>query len=490
MAGGPAHSGLDMPTMNENRTLVLVRLKNPTLGIITPPLGIGYLMKSLKPVENLVVRFIDCHLLDMEESTLIRCLRNIRPFLVGFLVFSADYVRFTNILPLLKKNLVNSTVVAGGPHVTALPEQTLQANPELDYIVCGEGERALPLLVQRLLDRGQTDSLADIPNLVYRENGRFIRNRTEWIEVNEVGAPDWELLKPHLYPPIQHGTFHRSTKVVPIMTSRGCPFPCTFCAGSLMTGKRIRRRDVGDVVDEIEFLQGRYGFEEFIVEDENFTYHKDHVLAFAAEIERRGIRCHFSFPNGIRLDRVDEEIAQKMQSMGGYMVAVGIESISADTLQRMGKRWNRQQIIDQVNLLKRHHFIVQANFILGFSGDTMQDIQESIDFAMELNIDQVYFGNYIPLPGTADFDRLMERGEIRLDGIDWNQYSAFYGQYPYHPPGVSVKELARAIQRATIRFYLRPRILSAFIRRLTRPVFFKSLLFRIFRVFARKRASS
>ena len=476
--------------MKQNRNIVLVRLKTPTLPIITPPLGIGYLLKSLRTVENITSSFVDCHLHDIDETILIQHLQELNPLLVGIQVFSIDYYRFIKMLPLLKKALPNTTLVAGGPHVTALPELTLKSNADLDFIVCGEGEVALPMLVGWLLDQDSECHLSDIPNLVYRENGKCIRNKREWIDVNEFGAPDWELLEPQHYPPIQHGTFHKSTKVVPILTSRGCPYPCTFCAGSLMTGKQIRRRDVKEVVNEIEFLQNKYGFEEFLIEDENFTFYKEHVIEFADEIKRRGIQCYFSFPNGIRLDRIDEEIVQKLHSIGTYIVLFGIESISTNTQKRMKKKWSRKQIIEKVNLLKKYKIIVRANFILGFRDDSLKDIQESIDFALELDVDQVYFGSYIPLPGTDDFNLLIDRGEIILSNINWNQYTGFYGQYPYHPAEITVKELDRAIKKATMRFYLRPRIIFRFLKRMTRPVFLRSLIFRTIRFFKNYRPST
>jgi radical SAM superfamily enzyme YgiQ (UPF0313 family) len=476
--------------MQDNQNIVLVRLKNPSLGIVTPPLGIGYLLKALKTVDHITSFFVDCHLHKIDDASLIKRIQKLDPVLIGIQVFSIDYVRFRKILPTLKQALPNTTIVAGGPHVTALPELTLESNPALDFIVRGEGEIALPMLVRKLLDRHSELSLSDIPNLVYRDNGRCIRNRAIWVDVKEFGAPEWQLLEPQHYPPIQHGTFHKSTRVVPILTSRGCPYPCTFCAGSLVTGRTIRRRDVEDVVDEIEFLQKRYGFEEIIIEDENFTFTKEHVIAFANEINRRAIQCFFSFPNGLRLDRIDEDIVQKLQSIGTYMVALGIESIANNTMKRMKKRWSREQIKNTVNLLKKYKFIVQANFILGFRDDTVKDIQESIDFALELNVDQVYFGNYIPLPGTADFNLLIEKGELRLNDIDWSQYNAYYGQLPYHPKDISERELDRAIKKATIRFYLRPRILVGFLKRLYHPVFIKSLIFRTRRVFLNYRFKS
>ncbi|OGU16337.1 MAG: hypothetical protein A2076_02845 [Geobacteraceae bacterium GWC2_53_11] len=207
------------------------------------------------------------------------------------------------------------------------------------------------------------------------------------------------------------------------------------------------------------------------------------MIEFADEIKKRNIKCYFSFPNGIRLDRLDEEIVQKLHSMGAYMVSLGIESISTHTLKRMNKEWSRKQVINAVDMLKKYNFIVQANFILGFRDDSLKNVRESIDFAMELNVDQVYFGNYIPLPGTSDFNLLVDRGELVLDDINWSHYSAYYGQFPFHPKEISVEELDREIKKATINFYLRPRILFGMLKRMTRLVFVKSLLFRMYGVF-------
>jgi radical SAM superfamily enzyme YgiQ (UPF0313 family) len=444
------------------------------LNIVTPPLGIGYLLKAVGKVPGAAPIFLDCHLEGMGERALARRLRELDPVVVGFQVFSIDYLRFARAVRAVRAALPRTCTVAGGPHVTALPELTLDENPDLDLVVCGEGDRALPMLVEAVLAARQ-----HIPNLAYRGEAGCVRTETQFVEdVDEFGAPDWERLKPDRYPPIQHGTFHKSTKVVPILTSRGCPYPCSFCAGHLLTGRRIRRRNIGDVVDEIQLLQRDYGFEEFIIEDENLTFYREHVLRFADEIERRGIRCYFSLPNGVRLDRLDEEVISRLRDIGTYLVVLGVESISPNTLKRMRKNWSRAQVVEVVALLRKHGFTVQANFILGFRDDTMEDIQESVEFALELDIDQAYFCNYIPLPGTEDTRLLLERGELSHASTHWDRYSGFYGKYPYHPLAVSSAELERAVKIATLRFFLRPKILIGFLRRLHHPVFLRSLAYR------------
>jgi anaerobic magnesium-protoporphyrin IX monomethyl ester cyclase len=467
--------------MDTRHHIALVRLNNPGLGIVTPPLGIGYLLKSLRQMKEINPLFIDCHLHDLHADELVTRLTALKPFLIGFQVYSIDYLQFSTILPKLRAALPDTVLIAGGPHVTALPDLTLNENPALDYVICGEGEIALPMLIRHILYNERP--LASICNLAYRVPGKTTRTKNEWINVDDFGAPAWDAIAPQNYPPVQHGTFHKSTKVVPIITSRGCPYPCTFCAGSLMTGTTIRVRSIASVVDEIEALQNEYGFEEFIIEDENFTFYRERVIEFADEILKRRITCYFSFPNGIRLDRLDEETVLKLKAIGTYMVALGIESISPNTLRRMNKDWSREQVISQIAVLKRHGIIVQANFILGFRDDTLEDIGESVAFANQLDVDQIYFSNYIPLPGTPDFDILLESGEIELSGIDWNKYSGFHGKYPYHPKDVPVDILRSLIRKATLGFYSRPGVMFNFLKRMTHPVYIRSLFFRVSRLF-------
>lgn len=471
--------------IQSKRNIVLVRLSNPNINIITPPIGIGYLLKALGQVRGIEPVFIDCKLDNIEDISLLKRIEDLTPLIVGFQVFSVDYNRFTNLLPLIRQRVPETVIVAGGPHVSGLPSYTLDINPDLDFVIAGEGEEALPMLVQCYLSNTKEKLFDKIPNLVYRNGTSCVHNRKCFVDVNAYGAPAWDLLRPERYPPIQHGTFHKSKRVVPILTSRGCPYPCTFCAGHLVTGKKIRLRRPESIVDEIEWLKNKYDFEEFIIEDENFTFYKSHVLKFADELDRRKIRCFFSFPNGIRLDKIDEEIVARMAKMGTYMVCLGIESGSRKTLIKMEKNWDFDLVNERVRLLKQYGIIVNGSFILGYRDETIDDIKQTIEYALRLPIDMAYFGNYLPLPGSMDFDFLLKSGELVLEQIHWKNYNSYAGVLPYHPRDLSEVDLRKAIRSASIRFYLRPRIAFGLLRRMTSFVFIKSFLFRLYNIMFR-----
>jgi anaerobic magnesium-protoporphyrin IX monomethyl ester cyclase len=476
-----------LSTTNQSKpNVVLVRVANDNNNWVAPPIGIGYLLKALIDVESIEPVFLDCKLDKIDNNTLLDKLIDLNPLLVGFQVFSADYGLFTKLLPLIKKQLPNCMFVAGGPHISGLPDHTLETNPDLDFAIVGEAEEALPLLVLSILSEMKEPVVDQIPNLVYRKDNSIIHNPQKWIDVKVYGAPAWHLLNPDRYPPIQHGVFHKSPKVIPILTSRGCPYPCTFCAGSIVTGKKIRLREINSVVDEIEWLIKTYNFGEFIIEDENFIFYKDHVIEFANEIQRRNIKCFFSFPNGVRLDKLDEEIVSRLVEMGTYMVSLGIESGSTEVLSRMGKNWSLDFVRDRVNLLKRYGLTVNGSFILGYRDETIEEIKKTIDFAVSLPIDAAYFGNYLPLPGTKDFDILINKGELVLNQIKWENYNSYTGVLPYHPVNITQQQFSKAIKIAYLRFYLRPRIAFQIIKRLTHFVFLKSFVSRFFGILFRR----
>jgi anaerobic magnesium-protoporphyrin IX monomethyl ester cyclase len=467
------------------RDIILIKLRS-SVYFKTPPLGIGYLLKALDGIDDINPVFIDCQLNELSTDDLLAKLRNYDPLVVGLQVFSEHYPQLCSLVPEIRRIFKETVIIAGGPHPSGLPEETLNDNSELDYLVKGEGEEALEGLVRALLSGRIAEERENIPNLVYRSGDKVVFNPQRFIDVDRYGPPDWERLGPDKYPPIQHGTFHKSTKVVPIITSRGCPYPCTYCAGHLLTGKKIRRRKPCDIVDEIEFLQNRYGFEEFIVEDENFTYYPDHVFGVSRELKRRGLHCYFSFPNGIRIDRITEEIVRELKEMGTYMVRVGLESGSEKTLKAMKKNLDLNEVKKNLKILKRHKIIVNGAFILGFSGETMEDIEKTIQFAIDSGIDTAYIGNYLPLPGSEDFNRLVAEGEIRIDEINWSLYTAYYGKIAYHPVGMTAEELLKAVRRATLRFYLRPGPIWSLMKRMSRPVFIRNMFFRIRSLFFKR----
>ncbi len=152
-----------------------------------------------------------------------------------------------------------------------MPEDLFtRAGEGLDFSFVGEAEIGLPRLLGGL-NHGRRN-LSDIPGLVWRENGRIRSNPPAFAEdLDALGMPAWDLIHPETYPESQHGAFYQKFPIAPILVTRGCPYPCTFCAGHVVSGRKIRRRSIDHVLDEIQYLYSKFGIREFHVVDDNFT---------------------------------------------------------------------------------------------------------------------------------------------------------------------------------------------------------------------------
>ena len=182
------------------------------------------------------------------------------------------------------------------------------------------------------------DSLSRIENLAFRgENG--IRINQLFIEENldNIPLPDWSLIDPNKYPNSPHGTFTKNLPAAPILLTRGCPFDCDFCGGFSIMGKKIRRRSIANIMEEVELLRGEYGVKELHIEDDNFSLKKDFVIDFCSALLKRGLNISWSCPNGIRLDSLDKEMLYLMEKSGCYSFGVGIESGDDAVLKRSGR---------------------------------------------------------------------------------------------------------------------------------------------------------
>ena len=469
--------------MQLNPNITLIRMFNPLQPHCMPPIGIGYLLKALSKVEGAHPIFVDCQLEHMGEDALLAHLKKLNPSIVGFQVYSIDYHRFKKLLPRLRKVLPRAIFIAGGPHVTGLPNDSLLSNPDLDYVIKGEGEEALSQIVKYLLSDTLRFNISKVQNLVYRSNGACIHNQNSWIDINKWGAPAWDQIHPDRYPPFQHGGSHKGKRVAPVLTSRGCPYPCTYCAGHLLMGKKIRLRNVKNVVDELKLLNKTYGIDEFLIEDENFTFYREHAIAFIDEVLRRELKCYFSFPNGLRMDKLDEELVRRLREIGTYRINVGIESGSYETLRRVKKNWDFAKCIKMIKLLKQYNIEVRGFFILGFPDETIEDMNKTTRFALRCGVDSAYFQNYLPLPGAESFNTLVEKREISLKDFNWEIFSSSVGQYPYTPKGITESQLKRIIRFAYLRFYLRPRQIFLVLKYMTSRAFIKGLFFTAFALF-------
>lgn len=421
---------------------------------VVPPLGLGYLATALRDQGFDGVRILDCLKERHTLSDFRKAVAQLKPRVIGFQVFSSGFDSVKHSVELVREILPGVSVILGGPHVSATGVQVLSDIPQVQYGLVGEAEIGLPLLMRRLL-RAEPVPLEEIPGLVWREDDGLRANPRAFVEdLDSLGFPAWDLMPPDTYPDAPQGAFYKQFPIAPLASSRGCPYSCTFCGSPVNMGKRLRFRSLPHLFDEMDKLITRYGVKEFHFVDDMFNASKTRVLEFCHRLEEMNWGINYTFPNGLRLNMIDEEMLAAMKRSGAYAFTVGIESGSPRILEAMNKKLTVEMIREKVRLIHEAGLEPSGFFMVGFPGETRADMRMTLDLAKSLPLKRAHFSNFLPLPGTEATRRLQESGEIRE--IDWAQLA--YSNVPYAPRGISREELKAFQRRAFLEFHLRPRV--------------------------------
>lgn len=221
-------------------------------------------------------------------------------------------------------------------------------------------------------------------------------------------------------------------------------------------GRKVRKRSVPKILEEIEYLRSNYGARTFDIPDENFTADKSFVMEFCGAVKKykRAVKF-FLYPGGIRLDTLDREVLMAMREAGFVRkVPVGIESGSERTLKAMNKRLNIKLVEEKVNLLNSCGFKPTGFFILGFPGETLEDMKETLKVARRLKLHAAAFSPFEPIPGAEATWKLIENGELPKD-FDYN--CIVNDLVTYAPKGMTKEELNKFRKYAILKFNLTPR---------------------------------
>lgn len=427
---------------------------------IQPSLGLGYLATALRKRHE--VRILDCIKEGMTIERFRAFLDGGVPDVVGIQCYTFDLPFVREALAAVKERRRDAVTVIGGPHPSALPAETMALfGDRLDFLFVGEAEEGFAALVER--SAGQVAiALDEIPGLVWRAKDGSVRVNARRVtdELDRLGLPAWDLIKPQTYPESQHGAFFQQFPIAPIMVTRGCPFPCTFCAGGVVSGRKVRRRGIDAVLGELTLLRNDFGIREFHIIDDNFTMDTVYAKEFLRRLKKLDLGMSWAVPNGVRMDTLDTELLGLMRDTGLYLVSLGIESGSDDVLKRMKKGITTAVIREKVRMIHDFGIDIAGFFILGFPGETVGTVRQTIRFAVELPLARANFFTYLPFPGSESYADLVKSGE--LDGVDWDRF--YFTTAAYAPQGMSRETLKALHRQAFAAFYLRPRIVLYHIR--------------------------
>ncbi len=329
-------------------------------------------------------------------------------------------------------------VVMGGPHVTFLPDEALE---HAKFVIMGEAEISFPMLLSALNGKGDFSS---IPGLVWKENGITRKNpMTEPVKnLDEIPIADFSVMATRKYR--ISNPFAR--KKIPIQTSRGCPFDCSFCSVTQMFGKKYRFRSTEHILEEIEQYDPKKHY--FFFYDDNFTANKKRAKALLKEMIDR--KLGFNWSTQVRCDIAkDQELLDLMKKAGCNALYIGFESVDPESLVEMKKSQTVADIEYAIREIRKRNIHIHGMFVLGFDSDTPKKTRATVDFAIKNKIDTVQFSILTPLPGTDFYYKMKEEGRI-LD-CKWEEYDAHH--IKFKPMHFSVLELQMAQLIAHTRFY-------------------------------------
>jgi radical SAM superfamily enzyme YgiQ (UPF0313 family) len=359
------------------------------------------------------------------------------PDLIGISVlFSTAHKSTLRVAEVCKRIWPDAPIVVGGMHATNAVEQLLE-NSAVDMVCRGEGEAVISDLV--------LDPSGEIPGIVGRHRPDSGQAAPLIYDLDTIPHPAWDLLPMHEY--VDTGasrTFNldkiEQDREATIVTTRGCPFHCTFCSSWTVHGREMRYRSTANVLDELRMLHEHYGISVFIPEDDLFSVKKPRFLALCNAISREfGKKVHFQFPNGLSVATLDAEVIAAMVEMGMSVANIAIESGSNEVQRKIIKKnVNLERARRVVAECRDQGIFVRCYFILGFPGETREQIEETIDFAASLAADWCVFNIAAPLVGTEMYSQLLERGEID-SSFNWDD--AFFHERAYDTPEVGAQEL-------------------------------------------------
>jgi len=363
-----------------------------------PHVGIGYLAGMLR-ANNYPVKVLDMRL-DYEFKDLAKRVKEFKPDLIGLTCVSNHYRSVYKLIDEIKKLPDAPLVVIGGPHVSTIREKVLEES-KADYAIIGEGEYTLLELVSG-------KPVSKINGLAWKNGKKVVKNpeRPFIKDLDSLPFPAYELFELDKY----------LTNKIPMVTSRGCPYNCTYCSIKLVAGRGFRPRSPENVIEEMQHWYD-LGYREFAFGDDCFSFDLDRAKKICDLIAKKDWKIKWYLRNGIRVDCIDQELVCKMKTTGLQYVALGVESADEEVLKKIKKGITPEQVERAAEMFKKAGIKIGGFFIIGLPGETFEKFKKSLNFAKRIGFDEIRFYNVFPYPGTELYEWMKENATI-LRNID------------------------------------------------------------------------
>ena len=412
-----------------------------------PPIGLLYVAGYLRAHSGHAVAVIDCQAEGIGYAALADRLRASAPDVVGITALTLTLLDVIRTISVAREAAPGCRIVLGGPHVYLYPEESARLDG-VDFVIAGEGEEAFCGLVNALDSGGDPTVIAGVSAF----DGDRLTGGGPAPPIEDLDAvpfPARELTDVGRY----FSVLHSRRPVTTLITSRGCPYRCTFCSRPHL-GRRFRARSAANVVGEMVQCIG-LGVRSFMAYDDTFTIDRGRVLEICRLIRDR--RLDVEWDIRARVDQVDAELLRELRRAGCARAYFGAESGTARHLDALQKGVTLEQTRTAFRLAREAGVSPLAYFMVGLPGETRDDVEQTIRFALELPADVVHCTILTPFPGTEIYRQALERGIIGRDV--WREFAADPRpgfEPPYWEEHLERDELLELIRTMYRRFYGRP----------------------------------
>jgi radical SAM superfamily enzyme YgiQ (UPF0313 family) len=367
--------------------------------------GIGYIVSYLKDIHgHKNIKVFDFNNKTDNISSRIKEIRNFD--VVGFSLLSYTCKSAINIAKQVKTK--SNILIAGGPHISIDGRNFLKINEMFDIGVVGEGEESSASILKCIEKKESYDSIRGI--FLRKENDIiFTGEPKRIIDLDALPYPD--------YSSFDSTTLNRISNY-PLVTSRGCPYQCTYCCVGRASGKRWVARSVDNIIVELKKAKDIFRFDRFNIQDDNFSLDMDRAKCLCDELIKHNINLRWSCFNGIRADKIDNELMGKMKKSGCFAISVGIESAVEKEFSAIKKGEDFSVILKTIQIAHANNFFVTGNFIIGLPYSTLESVRRSIKFARDLKLEACIFNLLVPFPGTEIWEWVQKYGKILRDWRD------------------------------------------------------------------------
>jgi anaerobic magnesium-protoporphyrin IX monomethyl ester cyclase len=409
-----------------------IGLINPNRDIKEPAvhLGLGYIASYSQQIhEDLKFELLDTR---VSKSNEVKEFLNSSFDFIGITATSQTFIEAVDLANSYRENWPNTPIIIGGAHCSTVKDEVLNGFP-FDYAIYGEGEITFSEMIDFFKGK---KNLSEINGLIYKDNnGKIIVNPVRELipDLDSIPFPMYSLFKMGLYPQ------HR------MITTRGCPHKCVFCNSHSIWTNRWRKRSAENIIEEIDYLASSYSMKSFVFNDDSFNIDLSRVEKFCDILIQK--KDGIIWSTSVRIDRISENIAQKMKQAGCYNVCIGIESANNEVLKLMSKSNTREKIYEGIQIFRHAGIDVMGQFMIGNPGDTLSTIEESIEYAKTSNLNGVEFYTALPYKDTQLWEYATTHGRLLTDKPVW-EYHTINPRIVFETPEFTYEERLKAVNLA------------------------------------------